>query len=277
MPRSALTAALSVLIAACAGSSAAPVFEYRPAEGPLRYSIKSDRVTSVSTPQGDQTVRGSVRAVVALELGPMEAEGRAVRAVFEDLSVTTETAFGSTPLSAKDLIGKPFEAVLSAGGQLSIREAPELPQGVAGVMDPAALLADLLLPMPPADSDPRAGWPVSRLVTSDVGLHVVNMTEGTAAVAGDTAWNGQSARIVGFDGTLNTEVSGTPPGSPGPLEMKLEGTTSTRGVWDDVHGLMLGARTTRKTEGTIETMGFTMPATYEGDLTVELVTEAESP
>jgi len=278
MPHSVRTTALTVFVAACATtSSSSPVFEYLPTAAPLRYSISSERVTSVSTPSGDQTVRGNVEAVIALELGEPEENGRAVRAVFEELTVTTETPFGSTPVTATELLGKPFSAVLAADGQISIREAPEIPQALAGALDPAGLLADLLVPLPPEGADPAAGWPVHRVVTSDAGVRVVNTTDGTAAVAGDTAWNGRAARIIGFEGTLKTEVSGTPPGAPGPLDMTLEGTTSRRSVWDDVRGVMLGSRVLGEAEGTVETMGFSMPIQYEGETTVELLTEAGSP
>jgi hypothetical protein len=271
MQRYARLAFSASLLVACAGTSG-PFYEFRPTDEPLRYEISDQGALTIDTPVGAQRSVDSTRAMIALEVRGRTAEGRQTYVTFEALDVWAGGDFNSTHIEGAELIGQRYTGTLSENGVITVSDAPEIPSGLAETADPAEIFVDLLLPLPPGGVDAVESWPHRRTTRSDAGMEIDASYDGTAFFAGDTTWNGVSARIVVSEGLSTVSGRGMPAGAPGEVEFTFSGRSVTRYVWDPQRGVMLAASSRTDAEGDLEVidMQMTMPITYEGVRTVWL-------
>ncbi|UCF20244.1 MAG: hypothetical protein JSU87_02220 [Gemmatimonadota bacterium] len=268
-----LCAALAaVTLSGCAGARG-PVYEYRPSEAPLRYQINDHSDLLVQTPMGDQHNRDSTIAIVVLDVGQRTADAHEVSAFFETLDIWAGGDMNQQHLEGGDMLGKAFRGTLSDQGMISVSEAPEMPSELGEATDPAAIFADLLLPLPPSGDESAESWPHKTAMTVETAMTVNNSYDGSARFAGDTTWNGQAARIIVSEGTITSSGRGYPPGAPGEIEFTMSGTATTRYFWDPQRGVMLGSVSSAKAEGDLDlpSMAMTMPISFTGSKEVRLV------
>ncbi len=268
-----LLSALTCLVAsACAGSSG-PIYEFQPTPGPLHYEIIDRGSLLIETPMGEQRSSDSTKATLRLEIGQMSAGGRRVSVAFETLDIWAGGDFQAEHIQGGELIGRAFTGTLSDQGIITVTEAPEIPAALQGSADPAAIFADLLLPLPPTGEESADSWSHATTQMSETTMSMEGSYEGTATFAGDTTWNGRPARIIVSEGNTMTSGRGTPVGAPGEIEMVLKGKAVTRYIWDPARGVMLGYRTTSSAEGELEvlSMAMAMPISYQGAREVRLI------
>lgn len=256
----------AVLVSACAGAGAGPIFDFRPTPGPLRYTIASEQSLFIEVPGQPQTSDQDVDASVQLEIG----DARSVTASFEALSMRTEGHMGSTTLEGSDLVGKKFHGIISESGVITVSEGPETSGALADAMDPKSVFADLLVPLPPEAG--AESWPVNTSMSFSASVNTTTNFDGEARFAGDTVWNGRAARVIVAEGTVRVEGSGLPEGAPAEIQMSLSGESTTRYLWDPARGVMLASTSKSSLDGiiSIESMGMSFPATVTSSKTVEL-------
>jgi hypothetical protein len=211
-------------------------------------------------------------ASVKLEIGDRSEYGWGVTATFEALEVRAEGSLGGGTVHAEGILGKPYSGRLSNGGLISISESPRASGRLLDNLDPAALLTELLVPLPPTGSGEPESWPVASTVVSDAAVRLTSTFVGTARFAGDTVWNGISARLIEVEGTLEIEGSGAPAGAPVEMDLMLEGESTRLYVWDTARRVMLASRITGEAEGSISVSGMNvqMPARLVNRQEVEL-------
>lgn len=256
----------TVLLAGCAAAGAGPTFEFSPTDVPLRYGVGTTGKLVLEIPGGPtQTNDDKLSATVMMEIGQPGPEGRPVSAVFEALEASSSGDMGSTSQEGGSLIGMRYAGTLTEGGTINFSDPPETPSHLKDIVDPAALLADLLVPLPPDAEAAGASWPVNTTVTSRAGVTMTATYTGAARVAGDTTWNGQSAKVIISEGTLEVHGTGTPAGSPAEIDMTMTGPSTRWYVWDPQRGVMLASRVSGEYSGEIEVigMGMTIPTSYK--------------
>jgi len=266
------TCALALLSLACAsGTGSGPMFEYGPAEAPLRYGFASYQSVAVETPMGNQASHDTLETTVAITVGGVAEGGRSVTAAFETFSLRSRGDMGSRTVEGGELIGKSLSGTLRPSGRIDIAERPTLPATLTDSFDPVAFFVDLLAPMPPGGNT-SAPWPVRIEATSQTAMRITGAFDGTARLAGDTTWNGVAAKIIVAEGTLQVQGSGTPSGSPAELDMKASGTSTRRYVWDPDGGVLLAGVARDSASGTIEVkgMGLTVPVKSSSNQTIAI-------
>lgn len=265
------TLAAMVAVTACAGKAAAPGLAFGPTGGPLVYEVATYGSIDIDTPMGSQRSHDTLQATVRLEIGAPVGDQWQVSAVFEALRASSGGDMGRQSAEGGELIGQEFKGALLQNGVIDVTEAPAAPTGLADLIDPSALLAEILGPLP-ADPETTEPWPVRTVVTSRTVLTVTVTYEGTARIAGDTTWNGRPARIIVSEGSYVLEGSGTPPGAPGEIEMQMTGTSQRRYIWDAARGVMLASEITVEADGpiTLQMMNLSMEATATSRQVVRL-------
>ena len=266
-------AALTCLAAAgCAGASG-PIYEFQPTPGPLHYEIIDRGNLLIETPMGEQRAIDSTKATLRIEIGQKSAGGRQISVAFETLDIWAGGDFHTEHIEGGELIGRAFTGTLSDQGIIKVTEAPEIPDALQGSADPAAIFADLLLPLPPTGAESADSWSHATTRQSEGTMSTEGSYEGTARFAGDTTWNGQPARIIVSEGNTMTSGRGTPVGAPGEIEMVLRGKAVTRYIWDPSRGVMLAYQATASAEGELEvlSMAVAMPVSYQGAKEVRLI------
>jgi hypothetical protein len=253
----------AVALAGCAGGS---IYEFRPTEAPLRYQVRDQGALRVETPVGEQTATDSTHATVAVEIAGKSNGGRDVLVSFEALEFWSGGDFPRQHVVGDDLIGQPFSGLLSQSGVITVTAAPEIPQSLASAVDGAALIAALLPALPPGGDAAATPWPHRTTLSEHTALSVEMSHDGTASRAGDTTWNGQSARIIISEGIATASGHGRPAGAPGEVQFNYTGRYVARYVWDPASGVMLASTMTTKADGELEVreMQLVMPVTYEG-------------
>jgi hypothetical protein len=246
------------LVAACAGGTAGPVFEYGPSDGPLRYEVTGETKTAIQTPMGPQNVDASTNAAVTVEVGAQAEGGRRVSVVFESFE-SRSTGIGR--LDGGALIGQTFRGILAPNGNIEFTETPATPANLRDYLDPSAFLSDLLMPLPPPGASDLESWPVQQQTVERTQMTMTSSFEGTARVVGDTVWNGQPAKVVMVEGQFNLEGTGTPAGSPAELEMLASGPATMTYLWDATRGVMLTASSQGSGDGTVALVGMDMSMT----------------
>ncbi|NIM52470.1 MAG: hypothetical protein GTN62_14160 [Gemmatimonadales bacterium] len=263
----------TVLLAGCAAAGAGPTFEFGPTDVPLRYGIESAGNIVLEIPGGPtQTSEDKLSATVMMEIGQPGPEGRPVSAVFDALEASSSGDMGSTRQEGGSLIGMRYAGTLTEGGTINFSDPPETPSHLKDVVDPVALLVNLLVPLPPGAEAAGTSWPVNTTVTSRTALTMTAIYAGTARVAGDTTWNGQVAKVIVSEGTLELHGTGTPPGSPAEIDMVMTGPSTRLYIWDPQRGVMLASSTSGEYSGDIEVigMGMTIPVSYKETMEVVL-------
>ena len=270
MHRQSLLALGSMLLLACAG--AGPIYEFRPTDTPLHYAISDHGDLLIETPMGDQHSTDSTEAAIVLEIGARSGDAREVSLYFEALEIWAGGDIAVQHIEGGELIDKPFSGTLSEQGAITVTAAPELPENVRRAVDPAAMFADLLAPLPPTGGETGEPWNHTSATTARAAMSLESSYEGMARFAGDTIWNGQPARIIVSEGTTISTGRGTPAGAPGEILFTLSGTSVTRYVWDPARGIMLASRSHGEGRGELEIidMRMTMPIAYEGGREVSL-------
>jgi hypothetical protein len=140
-------------------------------------------------------------------------------------------------------------------GQISVTDAPETSGRLSDNLDPAALLTELLVPLPPPGSTGLESWPVSSTVVSDAAVRLKSTFGGTARFAGDTVWNGVPARLILAEGTLEIVGSGAPAGAPAEIDLMLEGESTRLFIWDMERQVMLASLVTGEADGSLSIRG----------------------
>jgi len=264
-----LTAILTMSLAACA-SSGAPIYEYRPTESPLRYELTAHISNEIETPGGTQTSGGESDATFTASIGERTDSGTVFSVTFESFRAAASGDLGSGEVDGGAVEGTKFVAVLKDGGVVDIIEAPEIDLEGISADDLAGVVIGLLMPLPPGGADTSESWP--HIVEAPVGsgLDGSSAYTGTARMAGDTTWNGVPAEVIVSEGKWVLTGAGTPPGSPAPIELTMEGTSSTTYYWDSARGVMLSAEASSQGSGSVATMGFEMPITNTASSTTTL-------
>ncbi len=251
-----LFSVLTVVGAVACASAGGPVYEFGPSEGPLRYDANTYALLNVETPDGEMVSRDTVRSTLVLDIGSENQAGRSVSTQFEALEIKVTGSMANVRLEGTELVGKPFQGTLKHDGTIEVSDAPDTPRSLRDLFDPAALFAELLVPLPP-DADAGAqSWPVQTTVTSEAGWTLKSRFDGTARFAGDTTWNGQSARLIVSEGKFELEGKGMPAGAPSEVEMSMSGTSTRRYVWDAMRGVMLASRNETSAEGIVVVLDF---------------------
>ena len=93
-----------------------------------------------------------------------------------------------------------------------------------------------------------------------------------ARFAGDTVWNGTTARLILAEGSLEIEGSGAPAGAPAEMDLVLEGESTRLYVWDTIRRVMLASLVTGEAEGSLSVSGMDLqiPARFVNRQEVEL-------
>jgi len=259
----------AVFATACASAAVTPGFEFQPATGPLRYTMHAVNGQVVETPMGVQEGTATTDITFVMDIGGPTAGGLAVSMVLESLEGKS-TEQGS--YQGGDLIGKPYKGTLRPDGTVEITDGPETPASLSNLFDPREIMSELLPPLPPPDQVGAESWPFRRETTSETSMSITSVTVGTARIAGDTTWNGQAAQVIVTEGEAELTGSGTPPGSPGELELVVTGPVFVRYVWDGARGVMLASSSTAELTGdvTVVGMGMSFPISFTGDAEVTL-------
>ena len=263
MPRRLMSLFAATFVAGCAGAAAGPVLEFRPSGSPLAYDVAVSGSQLVETPMGTQRSNDSAHATVLLEIGDPSGGGWAVSAVYQALSLQTSGGLGSTQKEGGELIGMRFAGILSRDGIIEIAEAPDTPPELSDAIDPSALLAELLVPLPPEAHAGAEPWPVSTTTTSRTMLTITSTFKGSARFTGDTIWNGRQARVIVADGAVEISGRGTPAGVPAEIEMVLAGESTRLYVWDVERGVMLASTHTTEATGQVTVVGMDMSMPIE--------------
>lgn len=253
------------LISACATATTRSPFEFQPTNSPLQYDVTVSGDVIADTPMGRMTSETDSEAIVSLDIGERFENGRGVTATFEALEVRAEGSLGGGTVNAEGILGKPYTGSLAATGQISITDSPQASSSLTNNLDPAALLTELLVPLPPGGDADMESWPIRSSVISDAAVRLTSTFEGAARFAGDTIWNGVAARLIVVEGTLEIAGSGAPAGAPADIDLTLEGESTRLYVWDMERGVMLASLVTGEADGalTIRGMGMQIPARFE--------------
>lgn len=272
MRRLSIVAGALVTLAACAGGRAAqePVYELRATETPLRYGVESEQLTLIELPTGgEQQVETSTAGLVTIAYGARTEEGLPFTLTFDSLDV--QGPGGVADLSA--VIGVPIRGTVGEGGVVDVHEAPE----IEGVQPDAASLAEQLLtplipPLPPAGDTTAESWPLQQSRASAGGMSGEVSFDGTVRFAPEREWEGMPARILVSSGEVRQEVSGTPPGAPGKVDVDVAGESTTTYAWDPLRGAVLHVDQEVELEGTVSVQGMVLPMTVEAEQTFSLLT-----
>ena len=264
--------ALSVVALAGCAAAGGPIYEFRPTDAPLRYRLSDHGTLKVATPVGEQAATDSTHATLVIEIGGSSGAGRTVVASFEALEFWSGGDFPRQHVVGDELVGQPFNGTLSQAGVITVTAPPEISKGVASALDAAALIAELLPALPPDGDAASTPWPHRTTLTLHTAMTEEVSYDGTAAFAGDTIWNGRSARVIVSEGIATAAGRGMPAGAPGEVEFSYTGRYVTRYVWDPADGVMLASATTTEAEGDLEVreMQLVMPVTYKGRRAVTL-------
>ena len=259
----------AVLAMACASAAVTPSLEFQPTTGPLRYAVHSVDGQVVETPMGAQEGEATTDLTFVMEIGGPTAGGLAVSVVLESLEGKS-TEQGS--YQGGDLLGKPYTGTLKPDGTIEITDGPETPENLVNLFDPKGLWTELLPPLPPAGQLGAESWSYRRESTYETSMSLKSVTNGTARMAGDTLWNGVPAQVIVTEGEVELTGSGTPPGSPGEIEVVVSGPLLVRYVWDGARGVMLAAKSDGELTGdvTVIGMGMSFPISFTGDAEVTL-------
>lgn len=270
MHRQSLLALGSILLLGCAGGG--PIYEFRPTDTPLRYVISDHGDLLIETPMGDQHSTDSTAVAIVLEIGARRGDEREVSVYFEALEIWSGGDITRQHIEGGELIDKRFRGTLSEQGTITVTEAPDIPENVRRAVDPAAIFADFLSPLPPTGGETGEPWNHTSASTAQAAMSLESSYDGMARFAGDTIWNGQPARIIVSEGTTTTSGRGTPADAPGEILFTLSGTSVTRYVWDPARGIMLASGSRVEARGELEVidMQMTMPIAYEGGTEVSL-------
>ncbi len=264
--------ALSAMALAGCAAAGGPIYEFRPMDAPLRYRLRDHGALRVETPVGDQTATDSTHATVTLTIQGKSDGGRDVVVSFEALEFWSGGDFPKQHVVGDELVGQSFNGILSQSGAIAITAAPEIPQSLAAAVDAAALIAELLPALPPDGDAAASPWPHRTRLSINTAMTVEVSNDGTASIAGDTTWNGRSARVILSEGITTAAGRGRPAGAPGEVEFSYTGRYVTRYVWDPASGVMLASTTTTEADGELEVreMQLVMPVSYEGRRAVTL-------
>jgi hypothetical protein len=221
---------------------------------------------------GDQTATDSTHATVAIEIAGGSDGGRQVVASFDALEFWSGGDFPRQHVVGDELVGRRFDGLLDQSGAIAVTATPEIPERVAAAVDAAALIVELLPTLPPDGDAAATPWPHRATLSINTAMTVEVSYDGTASFAGDTTWNGRSARVIVSEGIRTAAGHGMPAGAPGEVEFSYTGRYVTRYVWDPAGGVMLASTTTIEADGELEVreMQMVMPVTHEGRRTVTL-------
>ncbi len=260
-----VTALVGICAVACSSATNRSPFEFSPTAIPLRYDVTVSGDVVAETPMGRMASETESAATLALEIGEMRESGRVVSATFEALQVRAEGSLGGGSVDAEGILGKPFSGILLETGQISVTDSPQSSGRLRDNLDPAALVTDLLAPLPPGGTADIESWPVVSSVMSEAAVRLTSSFNGTARFAGDTVWNGVAASVIVAEGTLEIEGSGTPAGAPAEMDLMLEGESTRIYLWDPERRVMLASLVTGEAEGalSIRGMDFQIPARFE--------------
>lgn len=264
------TTLCALTLVGCAASGS--IYEYRPTDGPLRYRIRDYGTLRVETPVGEQVATDSVHAAVAIEVTGNSDGGRQVIVSVDELEFWSGGDFARQHFVGDELAGQSLSGVLRPSGAIELTDRPEMSEELAAAIDPAALVARLLPPLP-SDGDKSAPpWPYRTAVTIESAMSVELRYDGTASFAGDTTLNGRAARVIVSEGIVTASGHGRPAGAPGELELDYTGRYVTRHVWDAAAGVMLASATTSDAEGelAVREMQLVMPIRHRGRTVVTL-------
>jgi hypothetical protein len=260
----------ALAVAGC--GAGASIYEFRPTSGPLHYQLREYNALRVDTPVGVQTATDSTHTAIAIEITREADGGREVTLSFEGLESWAGGDFPKHHVVGTELNGQSFPGVLRPGGVIEVSPEPEMPQSLAAAIDPTALVARLLPPLPPDGGASTPAWPHRTAVTINTATHIELVYDGTASFAGDTTWQGRSARVIVSEGIVTAAGSGRPAGAPGEVEYDYTGRYVTRYIWDPATGVMLASTTTSESEGELEVkeMQMVMPISHRGRTEVTL-------
>jgi hypothetical protein len=259
----------AVCAMACASAGVTPSLEFQPTTGPLRYAVHSVDGQVVETPMGAQEGQATTDLTFVMEIGGPAAGGLAVSVMLESLEGKS-TEQGTYRADA--LLGKPYTGTLRPDGTIEITDGPETPANLVNIFDPKSLWTELLPPLPPAGQLDADSWSYQRESTYQTSMTLTSVTNGVARMAGDTTWNGVSAQVIVTEAEVELTGSGTPPGSPGEIEVAVSGPLLVRYVWDGARGVMLAATSDGDLTGdvTVIGMGMSFPISFTGDTEVTL-------
>lgn len=248
------------------------IYEYRPTDSPLRYRIRDSATLHIETPVGEQLATDSTHTAIAIEVAGSTDGGREVLVSFEGLEHWSGGDFPSQHVVGNELAGQSLGGVLRPSGDIELTDRPEMSEGLAAAIDPTALVARLLPPLPDDGEFSAAPWPHRSTVTVSSAMSVELTYDGTASFAGDTTLDGRSARIIVSEGIMTASGHGRPAGAPGEVDFNYTGRYMTRHVWDPASGVMLASVTTSDAEGelAVREMQLVMPVTRQGRRAVTL-------
>ncbi|NIM49993.1 MAG: hypothetical protein GTN78_22455 [Gemmatimonadales bacterium] len=261
----------AALVTGCAATTTQSAFEFRPRDVPLRYRIKTEERTVVETPAGADESHNTLEVTVRLEIRPGKADVLHATAVFEAFEASASGPVGGT-VEDGDLVGLRYTGTLEPNGQIALAEGLETPESVEAFFDPRAFLAELLMPLPPAEHRGAASWPVHWENTFNTALSVRSALHGTARVVGDTTWGGMKARLIELEGETDLWGRGTPLGGTTEIELAATGSATARFLCDVARGVMLYAAWEGQFSGNITVPGtdVTIPVQVTSTQTTEL-------
>ncbi len=267
-----VTAFFGICAVGCVSATTASPFEFSPTASPLHYDVNMSGDVIANTPMGRMTSETESDATLVLNIGEKLENGRSVTATFEELEVRAEGSLGGGTVNAEGILGKPFSGTLLETGQITITDSPQASGRLRHNLDPAALLTELLAPLPPGGATDMESWPVVSSVVSEAAVRLTSSFVGTARFAGDTVWNGVDARLIVVEGMLEIDGSGAPAGAPAEMNLLLEGESTRLYVWDMVRRVMLASLVTGEAEGSLSISGmdFQIPARFVSRQEVEL-------
>ncbi|MDT8436246.1 MAG: hypothetical protein RRA92_05765 [Gemmatimonadota bacterium] len=248
------------LAGACSGGSD-PAWTLRPTPEPLRYELASEVSNFVETPGGPTGTDITTESEVAVSIGAVTAGGqRPFSVTYASFEATVDAGLGApSRVDGGGFAGLRIAGASGPAGALAFDSLPDVSAGSFDAGSLAGVVPDLLPALPPGGDAAAGPWDHGFTMPMGGGVSGEITYSGTARFAGDTTWEGISARRILSEGRVTFEGSGTPAGAPGPIEMKAEGDSRTLYVWDPARGVLLASESESEASGTVRAMGFDMP------------------
>jgi hypothetical protein len=264
---------LGVLLASGAcGGSRGDIYEFRPTDGPLGYTLSSEGGNEIETPGGAQGATYSSEAALTLQFGEATEDGTPFTATIESIVLETGGDFGGSTIDVtEDVAGQPFRGWMASDGSLTFTEMPEFARDNLSSSDMARVASALLFPLPPGGNMAVGSWSHRVTLPMGGGLEGESMYDGTMAMAGDTVWNGIHATVFVSEGVIHMEGTGQPQGAPSEIELVNDIEARTVYIWDHSRGVLLAVGGSGEGAGDISTMGFSMPMAVHSKIDIQLV------
>lgn len=225
----------------------------------------------MATPNGTIDRGFDTETVILLRLGALSSDGRAFVIEFEAFDATLEGQMGPREIDGGTVIGPVFRGVFDPSGAILMRETPPVKAGAYDQNSLVAFFPDIFAPLPPEGDAAEAEWPHAWVLPTGGGLDGETSYTGSARLAGDTTWNGITARVIVSKGRIRADGNGFPEGAPGEVELSVDGTASATCLRDPGSGMLLAMQAESRSEGRVFTMGFDLPIEIRSVRRAELV------